>query len=172
MTNYYRFTELVPENLTAKIPESRTHHALWNLSNLIKNGNPDLYDKATSKGASDDVKKEMTELISSKWDEIMAWHVKNGLISDPDHPKEIKRDPVETDPGANKKVLACVKQEYVKRIPFFIRKHATEKTCGLIAREFPDLYAAFKDEPTQDQKDQMTKLINAIFEERMAKHNM
>ena len=61
---------------------------------------------------------------------------------------------------------------YLKKIPFFVRGHATEKTCGLFAREFPDLYNSFKGEPTEEQKEEMKKLINLIFEERMAKHDM
>lgn len=172
MTYYDRFTELVPASLTEKIPENRMHHALWNLSEMIKNENTDLYNKATAADASDDSKKEMTNLISSKWQGIMEWHVKNGFITNPDHPEEIKRKAVPTDPSANEKVLSLVKPEYTKRIPFFVRKHATEKTCELIAREFPDLYAAFKGTPTEEQNAQMSKLVNGIFEERMAKHNM
>lgn len=172
MTAYDRFTELVPEELKEKIPENRMHHALWNLANMIKNEKPELYAAATAKDASDEGKAEMTDLIKSKWQGIMDWHLKNGFISDADHPKEVKRVEVPTDEAANKKILAYVKPEYLKRIPFFVRGHATGKTCELIAREFPDLYNAFKGSPDDSQKAEMSRLINGIFAERMAKHNM
>lgn len=44
---------------------------------------------------------------------------------------------------ANEKIIALVKPEYLKKIPAIFRKHATEGTCKLIAREHPDLYSAF-----------------------------
>lgn len=44
------------------------------------------------------------------------------------------------DKQANKRILALVKPEYMKRIPLFVRKHATGRTCELIAQEHPDLY--------------------------------
>ena len=75
---------------------------------------------------------------------------------------------------ANEKIIALVKPEYLKKIPAIFRKHATERTCKLIAREHPDLYSAFEKgvEPTEEEKQQMTKLVNGIFEERMKKHKM
>lgn len=172
MTDYDRFTELVPDELKEKIPEKRMHHALWNLADMIKSEKPDLYAAATAKDASDDVRAEMSDLITSKWHGIMEWHLKNGFISDTDHPEEIKRSEVPADEAANKKILALVKPEYMKRIPFFVRGHATGKTCGLIAREFPELYNAFKGDPDDSQKSEMSRLVNGIFAERMAKHNM
>lgn len=72
---------------------------------------------------------------------------------------------------ADEKIIALVKPEYMKKIPGIFRKHATEGTCGLIARENPDLYAAFEGEPTEAQKEEMKGLVNGIFEERMAKHS-
>lgn len=81
---------------------------------------------------------------------------------------------MEINTNANERILSLVNPEYMKRIPFFIRKHATEKTCGLIAREFPDIYEVFSkaEEPDEDAKNQMSKIVNDIFKERMAKHNL
>lgn len=74
---------------------------------------------------------------------------------------------------ANEQIIALVKPEYLKKIPKIFRKHATESTCKLIAREHADLYKVFEDgEPTESQKQEMTDLINGIFEERMKKHKM
>ena len=47
--------------------------------------------------------------------------------------------------NANEKIIALVKPEYLNKIPKMFRKHATENTCKLIAREHPDLYKAFED---------------------------
>ncbi|WP_242368322.1 hypothetical protein [Lactobacillus intestinalis] len=74
---------------------------------------------------------------------------------------------------ANEKIIALVKPEYLKKIPAIFRKHATEGTCKLIAREHPDLYKIFEDgEPTDSQKQEMTDLVNGIFKQRMKKHKM
>lgn len=75
---------------------------------------------------------------------------------------------------ANERILSLVREDYMKRIPFFIKKHATGKTCELIAREFPDIYEVFSkdEEPDEDAKNQMSKIVNDIFAERMAKHNL
>lgn len=74
----------------------------------------------------------------------------------------------------NEKIIALVKPEYLKKIPAIFRKHVTEGTCNLIAREHPDLYAAFDhdNQPSVDEKQKMTELVNGIFEQRMKKHHM
>lgn len=79
-----------------------------------------------------------------------------------------------TDAVTNKRILALVKPEYMKRIPFFVRKHATEKTCELIAEEFPELYQLAKSEETftEEAQKQMENIINDIFEKRIQKHHM
>jgi len=73
---------------------------------------------------------------------------------------------------ADEKVLALVNPEYIKRIPFFVRGHATGKSCEYIAREYPELYAAFEDEPSAQHVEEMSKIINELFEQRMKKHNL
>ena len=73
----------------------------------------------------------------------------------------------------NEKIIALVTPEYLKKIPKIFRKHATDNTCKLIAREHLELYKAFEyGEPTDSQKQEMTDLVNGIFEERMKKHSM
>ena len=73
---------------------------------------------------------------------------------------------------ADEKILALVNPEYIKRIPFFVRGHATSKSCELIAREYPELYTSFEDEPSTQQVEEMSKIINELFEQRMKKHNL
>lgn len=73
---------------------------------------------------------------------------------------------------ADEKILALVNPEYIKRIPFFVRGHATGKSCEYIAREYPELYAVFEDEPSAQQVEEMSKIINELFEQRMKKHNL
>ena len=73
---------------------------------------------------------------------------------------------------ADEKILALVNPDYIKRIPFFVRGHATGKSCELIAREYPELYTAFEDEPSAQQVEEMAKIINELFEQRMKKHNL
>lgn len=74
--------------------------------------------------------------------------------------------------SADERILELVKPEYMEKIPKLFRKHATEATCALIAREHPELYAAFENEPSESQTEEMTKIVNGIFEQRMSKHHM
>lgn len=72
----------------------------------------------------------------------------------------------------NEKIIALVKPEYLSKIPKIFRKHATENTCKLIAREYPDLYRVFEEEASEKEKEKMREIVNGIFEERMKKHKM
>lgn len=172
MSEYELFVDLIPEDIKEKIPEERQHHACWNLADIIKKENPELFNAGVKADASAEDRRKLKELISAKWQEVMNWHVKQGLIKDVNHPEAIKREPAQLDTAANKRILALVKKDYMKRIPFFVRSHATQKTCEMIAREFPDLYDQFKTEPSDNAKNEMSKLINGVFEEKMSKHNM
>lgn len=74
---------------------------------------------------------------------------------------------------ADKKILNLVNQEYMKKIPFYVRKHATGNTCRLIEREHTELYAQFEqDAVPEETREKMRSIINTIFEERMKKHDM
>lgn len=53
---------------------------------------------------------------------------------------------------ANEKIIALVKPEYLNKIPKIFRKHATENTCKLIAKEHPDIYKAFEEEASAEEK--------------------
>src|SRR3712207_879885 len=77
-----------------------------------------------------------------------------------------------TDQEAADKILALIPQEWIKKIPFFVRKHATSKTIEKIAAEHPDLYAAAKragDLP-EAEREKLREIITGIFEEKMNKH--
>lgn len=54
--------------------------------------------------------------------------------------------------NANEKIIALVKPEYLNKIPKIFRKHATENTFKLIAKEHPDLYKAFEEEASAEEK--------------------
>ncbi|WP_051353753.1 hypothetical protein [Atopobium fossor] len=81
---------------------------------------------------------------------------------------------VEISKEANKKILALVPQEWIERIPFFVRNHATTKTCARIAEQYPELYALASqpgDLPVE-AREQVSKIVNGIFEAKMKKHNL
>ena len=73
---------------------------------------------------------------------------------------------------ADEKILALVNPDYIKRIPFFVRGHATGKSCEYIAQKHSELYATFEGEPSAQQVEEMSKIINELFEQRMKKHNL
>lgn len=79
-----------------------------------------------------------------------------------------------TDKEAAKKLLDLVPQEWIKKIPFFVRGHATTKTVEKVAKEYPELYAVAKREgPLPEQeKAALQKIMMDIFEEKMNKHKI
>lgn len=79
-----------------------------------------------------------------------------------------------TDKEAGDKILALVPDEWIKKIPFFVRKHSTTKTIERIAKQYPELYAVAKREGElpEKERDELQKIITDIFKEKMAKHNI
>lgn len=79
-----------------------------------------------------------------------------------------------SDKEAAKKILDLVPQEWIKKIPFFVRGHATTKAVEKIAIEHPDLYAVAKDEGPlpEKEREELRKIITDLFAERMKKHNI
>ena len=50
-----------------------------------------------------------------------------------------------SDKEAADKILALVPDGWIKKIPFFVRKHSTTKTIERIANQYPELYAVAKE---------------------------
>ena len=72
------------------------------------------------------------------------------------------------------KILALVPEEWIKKIPFFVRKHATSKTIERIANQYPDLYAVARKsgELPEKEREELRRIITDIFQEKMNKHNI
>lgn len=62
--------------------------------------------------------------------------------------------------------------EWIKKIPFFVRRHVTTKTIERIAHEVPDLYAVTKKKVPLTEKEELKKIVTEIFEQKMNKHNI
>ena len=79
-----------------------------------------------------------------------------------------------SDKEAAKKLLALVPQEWIKRIPFFVRGHATTKTVERVAKQYPALYAVAKRQGDLPEKEgqELRKIMTGIFEEKMNKHKI
>lgn len=79
-----------------------------------------------------------------------------------------------SDKAAGEKILALLPEGWIKKIPFFVRKHATSKTIERIANERPDLYAIAKLEGDlpEKEREELRSIITDIFKEKMAKHNI
>lgn len=79
-----------------------------------------------------------------------------------------------SDKEATKKILALVPEELIKKIPFFVRGHATTKSVEKIANEYPDLYVVAKEpgELPEKEREELKKIITDLFRERMDKHNI
>ena len=75
---------------------------------------------------------------------------------------------------AGKKILDLVPQEWIQRIPFFVRGHATTKSIERIAKEYPELYEVAKKEGElpEKEREELRTIIVAIFEEKMKKHKI
>lgn len=79
-----------------------------------------------------------------------------------------------SDKEAAKKILALVPQEWLKRIPFLVRGHATTKTVERVAKQYPELYAVAKQagELPEKEREELRAIMIAIFEEKMNKHKI
>jgi hypothetical protein len=64
--------------------------------------------------------------------------------------------------------------EWIKKIPFFVRKHATTKTIERIANQYPELYAVAKNpgKLPEKEREELRTIITDIFKEKMNKHNI
>ena len=69
-----------------------------------------------------------------------------------------------SDKEAAKKILALVPEEWIKRIPFFVRGHATTKTVERVAKQQGEL-------PDKERED-LRGIMTSIFEEKMNKHKI
>lgn len=78
-----------------------------------------------------------------------------------------------TDKEAADKILALVPEEWIKKIPFFVRKHSTTKAVEKIAKEHPKLYEVAKlpGELPEKEREELKTLITNLFRERM-NHNI
>ena len=67
------------------------------------------------------------------------------------------------------KILALVPEEWIKKIPFFVRKHSTTKAVEKIAKEHPKLYEVAKmpGELLEKEREELKTLITNLFRERM-----
>lgn len=72
------------------------------------------------------------------------------------------------------KILALIPQEWIKRIPFFVRNHATTRTIKRISIEHPELYAIAKrnGEIPEKEREELRQIITDIFKEKMNKHKI
>lgn len=79
-----------------------------------------------------------------------------------------------SDKEAAKKILALVPQEWLKRIPFLVRGHATTKTVERVAKQYPELYAVAKQagDLPEKEREELRAIMTAIFEEKMNKHKI
>ena len=87
---------------------------------------------------------------------------------------EQEQKQIEKGLSTAKKLLALVPQEWIKRIPFFVRGHATTKTVERVAKQYPELYAVAKRQGDLPEKEgqELRKIMTAIFEEKMNKHKI
>ena len=79
-----------------------------------------------------------------------------------------------SDKEAAKKLLALGQQEWITRIPFYVRGHATTKTVERVAKQYPELYAVAKRQGDIPEKEgqELRKIMTSIFEEKMNKHKI
>ncbi len=78
------------------------------------------------------------------------------------------------DKEAAEKILALVPDGWIRKIPFFVRKHATTKTIERIAAQYPELYAAAKREGElpEKEREELRRIVTDIFKEKMKKHKI
>lgn len=72
------------------------------------------------------------------------------------------------------KIIALISQDMIKRIPFFVRKHAITRTVKRISLEYPELYAVAEQEGQLPEKEgqELRQILTDIFQEKMNKHKI
>ena len=72
------------------------------------------------------------------------------------------------------KIIALIPQDIIKRIPFFVRKHAITRTVKRISIEYPELYAVAEQEGQLPEKEaqELRQILTDIFQEKMNKHKI
>ena len=73
---------------------------------------------------------------------------------------------------ADERIIALADPDSIAQIPSFLRKHAVECSCRLIARDHPDIYTAFSadTEPDENITEQAKVLINEVIAKRIKDH--
>ena len=66
-----------------------------------------------------------------------------------------------TDREAADKIPALVPEGWIRKIPFFVRRHATTKMIERIAEQYPE-----------KEREELRRIITDIFQEKMKKHNI
>ena len=72
------------------------------------------------------------------------------------------------------KIIALIPQDMIKRIPFFVRKHAITRTIKRISLDYPELYAVAEQEGQLPEKEaqELCQILTTIFQEKMNKHKI
>ena len=68
-----------------------------------------------------------------------------------------------SDKETAERILSLVPEELMKKIPFFVRKHANTRTVKRISIEYPELYAAAQQEGEWPEKEELRKVITEIL---------
>ena len=73
-----------------------------------------------------------------------------------------------SDKETAEKILSLVPEELMKKIPFFVRKHANTRTVKRISVEYPELYAAAQQEGEWQKKKKKSyvKLLQIFFKRK------
>ena len=70
---------------------------------------------------------------------------------------------------AETRILRLIRPEYLERIPSFVRGHAIDCSCRMVARRYPELYRLFgqEEEPGAEETKEMAQIVNAFFAQRI-----
>lgn len=79
-----------------------------------------------------------------------------------------------SDKEAAKKILELVPSEWIKKIPFLVRAHATTRTVARVAKQYPELYAVAKQEGPlpEKEREELREIMTNIFAAKMNKHKI
>ena len=72
------------------------------------------------------------------------------------------------------KIIALIPQDMIKRIPFYVRKHAITRTVKRVLLEYPELYAVTEQEGQLPEREaqELRQTLTDIFQEKMNKHKI
>ena len=75
--------------------------------------------------------------------------------------------------SVNEKIISLINLKYLEKLPVVAYEHAISGACEFLQTKFPLLHEKLSnEEDDEDVKNEVSKIVNDLFLERLKKHNL